>query len=74
MDYCSQLWSPSDQASINQLESVHRYLVGRIKDIKLQQLSYWDKLKELKLYSQERRREQYQVIFIWKISQVLVSS
>ena len=73
LDYCSQLWSPSDQASINQLESVQRHLVDRIKDIKLQELNYWEKLKELKLYSQERRRERYQIIFIWKICQGLVS-
>ena len=72
LDYCSQLWSPSDQASINQLESVQRHLVDRIKDIKLQELNYWEKLKELKLYSQERRRERYQICFIWKLSQGLV--
>ena len=31
------------------------------------------KLHQLRLYSQERRRERYQIIFIWKISQGLVS-
>ena len=36
-------------------------------------LNYWEKLKELRLYSQERRRERYQVIFLWKISQGMVS-
>ena len=36
-------------------------------------LNYWDKLQELHLYSQERRRERYQVIFLWKISQGMVS-
>ena len=65
LDYCSQLWSPSDQNSINQLESVQRHLVNRIKDSKLQGMNYWDKLKDLKIYSQERRRERYQLIFIW---------
>ena len=38
----------------------------------MHKVSYWDKLKILKLYSQERRRERYLVIFIWKISQGLV--
>ena len=33
---------------------------------------YIDRLDSLKLYSQERRRERYQIIFIWKISQGLV--
>ena len=31
------------------------------------------KLRTLRLYSQERRRERYMIIFLWKISQGLVS-
>ena len=73
VDYCSQLWSPSDQMSINQLESVQKHLVDKIKDTELSGLNYWEKLLKLKLYSQERRRDRYQVIFLWKISQGLVS-
>ena len=48
-------------------------MVDRIKCGKLQGLNYWDKLSDLRLYSQERRRERYQVIFLWKISQGMVS-
>jgi hypothetical protein len=48
-------------------------LVDRIRDYRLAGLSYWEKLQELRLYSQERRRERYQVIFLWKISQGMVS-
>jgi hypothetical protein len=73
LDYCSQLWSPSDQSSINRIESVQRHLVDRIQDKKLLGLNYWEKLRELRLYSQERRRERYQVLFLWKISQGMVS-
>ena len=73
LDYCSQLWSPADQISINKIESVQRQIVERIKDNQLSGLNYWEKLRELGLYSQERRRERYQVIFIWKISQGMVS-
>ena len=62
LDYCSQLWSPSDQASINKLGMVQKYLVDKIKCGKLEGLNYWDKLSNLRLYSQERRRERYQVI------------
>ena len=57
LDYCSQLWSPSDQGSINQLESVQMHLVDKVKDSKLVGLNYWEKLNELRLYSQQRRRE-----------------
>ena len=40
LDYCSQLWSPADQTSINKLEAVQRHMVNRIKDSKLVNLNY----------------------------------
>ena len=73
LDSCSQLWSPSSQKHINMIEAVQRSLISRIKDQRLTGLSYWEKLQKLGSYSQERRRERYLVIFIWKISQGLVS-
>ena len=73
LDYYSQLWSPADQASINKLEAVQYHLIRRIKDTRLYNLNYWDKLVDLHLLSQERRRERYQIIFLWKISQGMVS-
>ena len=36
-------------------------------------LTYWEKLKLLRVYSQERRRERYCIIFLWKLSQSLVT-
>ena len=73
LDYCSQLWSPGDQTSINKIESVQQNLVNRIQDTRLNGLNYWEKLRSLNLYSQQRRRERYQLIFLWKISQGLVN-
>ena len=73
LDYCSQLWSPADQGSINRLEAVQHSLVGRIWDPALEQLDYWGKLQHLRLYSQERRRERYMLCFLWKLSCGLVS-
>ena len=35
-------------------------------------LCYWDRLKALRVYSQERRRERYMAIFLWKVSQGMV--
>ena len=35
-------------------------------------LKVWARLKKFKIYSQERRRERYMVIFLWKISQGMV--
>ena len=70
LDYTGQLLSPSDQASIGSLESVARHFTAQIDG--MSDLDYWDCLVALKLYSQERRRERYQIIFIWKIAQGLV--
>ena len=72
LDYCSQLWSPRDQGSINQLESVQKHFVAQIRDPDLKVKTYWEKLTFLRVYSQERRRERYQICFIWKLSQGLV--
>ena len=47
--------------------------MDRIRCFRLVDLNYWEKLSELHLYSQETRRERYQVIFLWKISQGMVS-
>ena len=73
LDYCSQLWSPTTQEEIKKIEQVQRSLVARISDSRLQNLNYWGKLRSLHLYSQQRRRERYMIIFIWKISQGMVS-
>ena len=72
LDYCSQLGSPADQASINRLEAVQRGFVGRIQDTILEDLDYWGKLNQLQLYSQERRRERYMICFLWKLSRGLI--
>ena len=71
LDYCSQLWSPGDQESINKIESVQRYFTSKVVD--LEGVDYWERLKFLRMYSQERRRERYMVIFLWKLSQGLVN-
>ena len=72
LDYCSQLWSPRDQKSINLLESVQRNFIYQIRCPALKGKDYWEKLSELRIYSQERRRERYQICFLWKISQGLI--
>ena len=72
LDYCSQLWSPRDQLSINRLEAVQRNFISQIRGPGLQSLDYWQKLANLRVYSQERRRERYQICFLWKLSQGLV--
>ena len=73
LDYCSQLWSPRDQYSINLLEAIQKKFISQVKGPALKEMTYWERLCELRVYSQERRRERYQICFIWKLSQGLVS-
>ena len=70
LDYCSQLWSPADAKTINLLENIQRQFTARIYGMR--DKDYWERLSELKLYSQERRRERYAIIFIWKCAVGLV--
>ena len=65
IDYCSQLWSPSKRHQTQRLEQLQKSFLNGIPS--LQNLNYWEKLKTLKLYSLERRRERYQIIYTWNI-------
>ena len=66
LDYCSQLWSRNDQTSISKLENVARNFTAQVAG--MNGLDYWDRLSSLHLFSQERRRERYQIIFMWKVA------
>ena len=70
LDYCCQLWSPCDQASITMLEGLARQFTSHIEG--MEGLDYWERMKELHLYSQERRRERYLIIYIWKLAMGMV--
>ena len=72
LDYCSQLWSPRDQTSINRLESIQRQFISNIDDSNLKRMDYWGRLSFLRVYSQERQRERYQICFLWKLTQGLI--
>ena len=70
LDYCCQIWSPWLKGLINDLESVQRSFTRRIHG--LGHMDYWQRLKHLRLYSLERRRERYMIIYAWKIIENLV--
>ena len=70
LDYCSQLWSPSRVGEIQQIEDIQKSFTRKIrygtKD------DYWKRLQKYNLYSLERRRERYRIIYVWKILEELV--
>ena len=65
VEYCCQLWNPEMKYEIRNLENSQRYFTKRING--MQKKSYWERLKILKLYSLERRRERYIIIYTWKL-------
>ena len=65
LDYCSQLWNPHSAGEITKLENVQRNFLKKIHNNR--NLSYWDQLRHLKLFSLQRRRERYRIIYLWKI-------
>ena len=75
-EYASVVWSPFDQKNINMLENVQRRFTSRIIDYQawddeLQtwhcNVSYADRLKDLKIYSLERRRERVMIMYAYRV-------
>ena len=64
LEYCSIVWSPWHQNEINKLERIQKNFTSKIHG--LDQLDYHERLKKLKLYSLERRRERYLIINAWQ--------
>ena len=65
MEYCSALWAPRSLGMIRELESVQRAFTKRIRG--LADLNYHQRLESLNLYSLERRRDRYIVLYVWRI-------
>jgi hypothetical protein len=65
LDYCSQLWNPHKVSAIQQLEELQKSFVQHISGFR--HMNYWTALAKLGLYSLQRRRERYQIIYLWSI-------
>ena len=65
LEYNSPLWSPSKVSEIAMLEAVQRRLTSKIYSV--QHLDYWERLSQLGLMSLQRRRDRYQLLYLWKI-------
>ena len=71
---CSILWAPRKLAQIRLLEKVHADYTRRLDGMKEgnECKNYWQRLRILNLYSVERRRERYSIIYVWKALHGLV--
>ena len=65
LEYCCQLWNPSQKGDIQALEQVQRNFLRKITG--MHELNYWEQLQALSVYSLERRRERYLIIYVWRI-------
>lgn len=71
IEYASQLWCPLRKGLIQKLEDLQWSYLRKIK-VSIPQKNYWSILSHLKMYSLERRRERYRIIYLWKIIEKLV--
>ena len=67
VEYNSVLWSPTDPTLIDLLESVQNNFLKKINGNLPSGSDYWDRLRHFQLYSLQRRRERYAIIYVWKV-------
>jgi len=69
LEYCSVLWSPTAVGLIQRLEDIQKSFLRKINGISN---NYWECLKQTKIYSLQRRRERYRIIYVWKSMEKIV--
>ena len=68
IEYNSVLWSPTENSLIDPFEAVQKNFLRQIITPTLARNSdYWDRLQHFKLYSLQRRRERYAIMYAWKV-------
>lgn len=65
LEYCCSIWSPTLQSEINELERMQKTFTSKIYG--MEEKDYHERLKILNLYSLERRRERYFIIYAWQM-------
>ena len=71
IDYSSQLYMPAGHS--DDMKRIEQLLYNFTRKIpELRSGNYWQNLKLLKLFSQERRMERYRMIYVWKVLEAKV--
>ena len=67
LEYCCPLRSQIDTLSIEKLEKVQQTFTRKLSGMNnSNRPNYWERLIQLKIYSLERRRERYIVLYVFK--------
>ena len=67
LEYCCPLWSPNEEDLKQKIEKVQRNFTRKISGLTGDNRpNYWERLKILNLYSLERRRERYLILYMVK--------
>ena len=69
IDYCSQLWMPQEGPNLEKIEKLLRDFSRKLPG--MGELNYWESLKLLRMNSEKRRMERYQILYVWKIMEGL---
>ena len=64
MEYGNIIWSPNEFKSIDKIEKVQQAFTKQIKG--LENVDYYERLRRCGLFSMERRRERYLIIYGWQ--------
>ena len=72
LEYACQPWSPGTMNLITKLGKMQRSFTKYIFNV--YELTYENRLKDLNLYSIQRRRDRYQIIYVWKILEEKVTN
>ena len=70
IDYSSHLYQPLQSSDLTRIEQLQRTFTSRIPEVR--ELSYWNRLKTLKMNSQQRRLERYRMR-LWLVDQKVFS-
>ena len=65
LEYLSPIWSPYEIGEIQRIEAIQRSFTAKIESC--QHLNYWQRLEHLGLYSLQRRRDRFRILYMWKV-------
>ena len=65
LDYCSQLWAPTERPKKDKLEKFQYYYTSIMSE--LRNLTYEDRLKKMCITSLQRRYDRYHIFYMWKL-------